>query len=125
VDPPRIIADPNDLEDAVPGREVIFTVHATGTEPLHYQWTWKAARKEEGNEEWQQCDGEWCQGTTLRIPGPCVQKFIEGNYQCVIYNCAGRVISKVAKLSIGKNPDIKYNCNKYNSCMFLPVSTHS
>ena len=125
MDPPRIIADPNDLEDAVPGQEVMFTVHATGTEPLHYQWKWKAARKEERNEEWQQCDWKWCQGTTLRIPGPCVQKSIEGNYQCVIKNRAGRVTSKVAKLSIGKNPDIKYNCNKYSSCMFLPVSTYS
>ena len=124
MDPPRVTADLNDLEDAVPGQEVMFTVRATGTAPLHYQWKWKAAQKE-GNEEWQQCDGEWCQGTTLRIPGPCVQKSIEGNYQCVIKNCAGGVISKAAKLSIGKNPDIKYNCNKYNSCMFLPVFTYS
>ena len=95
----------------------MFTVQGTGTEPINYQWQWNAARQE-GSEEWQQCDGEWCHGTTLTIP--CVEKLNEGSYQCVISNCAGRLTSKVANLSIGKNPDMNHKiCINCNSCILF------
>ena len=106
-DPPQVTIHPNWLKDAVPGQPVTFTVRATGTEPLSYQWQWKPAGEEGGSEEWQLCDTESSDGTTLSIPS--VQKLNEGSYQCVISNCAGSQTSAAAKLSIGKKQDI--NCN--------------
>ena len=80
----------------------MFTVRATGTEPLNYQWRWKPAGDEQmGSEEWQLCDTESSDGTTLKIPS--VQKLNEGSYQCVISNCAGNQTSETAKLRIGTN----------------------
>ena len=119
VDPPGITAHPNDLVDAVPGKEVVFTVEATETGPLNYQWQWTPAGEEKG---WQQCDGKWCQGTTLRIP--CVQKLNEGSYQCVVNNRAGSLYSKEVKLSIGKNPNINHiPSTMMASCCFLFLRT--
>ena len=96
---------PKALKNAVPGHPVTFTVHATGTEPIKYQWQWKPAGEEGGgSEEWQQCDIKWCSGNALSVPN--VQKLNEGSYQCVISNCAGFQITKAAKLSVGTNLDI-------------------
>ena len=107
-DPPRVTVHPQWVKDAVPGQPVTFTVETTGTEPLNYQWQWKPAGDEQGgSEEWQLCDMESSDGTTLKIPS--VQKLNEGSYQCVISNCAGSQTSSAAKLSVGKNSDI--NCN--------------
>ena len=106
-DPPYITTHPKGLKAAVPGQAVMFTVHATGTEPISYQWKWKPAGDEQGgSEEWQLCDKEWSHGTTLQIPS--VHKLNEGSYQCVVSNCAGSQISKPAKLSVGKNLDINH-----------------
>ena len=102
-DPPQVTAHPQGVKDAVPGQPVTFTVLATGTEPLNYRWRWKPAGDEGGSEEWQLCDMESSDGTTLKIPS--VQKLNEGSYQCVISNCAGSQTSTTAKLSIGKNAD--------------------
>ena len=115
VDPPGITAHPNHLVDAVPGKEVVFTVRVTGTGPLNYHWQWTPAGKEK---VWQQCDKKWCQGTTLRIP--YVQKSNEGSYLCVINNRAGSLNSKEAKLSVGKNPDINHiPSTMMASCCFV------
>ena len=100
-DPPKITCHPQELNGAVPGRPVTFTVQATGTEPLDYKWQWTPAG--EGSISWQQCDAE-------RFPGACrpkliissLQKLNEGTYRCVVSNCAGTQISKPAKLSVGK-----------------------
>ena len=111
-DPPQVTAHPQGLKDAVTGQPATFTVYATGTEPLNYKWQWKPAGEEEGGgEEWQLCDMESSDSTTLTIPS--VQKLNEGSYQCVISNCAGSQISEAAKLSIGKKQDINSNCMKY------------
>jgi len=99
-DPPCITTQPKDLKDVPLGQPVTFTIHATGTEPISYQWQWKPAG--EGSEEWQLCDMEWSHNTTLEIPK--VQESDEGSYQCVVSNCAGSQTSKAAKLCIGKNP---------------------
>ena len=100
-DPPLITTHPKGLKDAVPGQPVTFTVHATGTEPISYQWQWRPAGDEqERSEEWQLCDMELTHGTELKIPS--VQKLNEGSYQCVVSNCAGSQISKEAKLYIGR-----------------------
>ena len=123
-DPPCITTHPKWLKDAVPGQPVTFTVHATGIEPISYQWQWKPARDEqEGSEEWQLCDIEWSHGTTLKIPS--VQKLNEGSYQCVVSNCAGSHISTAAKLTIGKSTDGNRNCMKHFSRILLSISTYS
>ena len=121
-DPPQVATQPKSLNDAFPGQTVTLTVLATGTEPLNYQWQWKSAGDEQGeSEEWQLCDMECCDGTTLIIPS--VQKLNEGSYQCVISNCAGRQISTAAKLSIGKNLDIK--CMNHLSSILLSIFSYS
>jgi len=101
-DPPYITTHPKGLKAAVPGQSVMFTVHATGAEPISYQWRWKPAGDGQGeSEEWKPCDNQWSNGNTLTIPS--IQKSNEGSYQCIISNCAGSQISKEAKLSIGKS----------------------
>ena len=99
-DPPQVTAHPMGLKDAVPGQPATFTVHVTGTEPMNHQWRWKPAGEEGGSMEWQLCDMECSDGTTLRIPS--VQKLNEGSYQCIISNCAGIQVSTGANLSVGK-----------------------
>ena len=97
-EPPRIITHPNDLMDAIPGNPVEFTIQATGTEPLNYNWQWSPAG-EGGSEEWQPCSGaEGSDTTTLTIPS--VQKSNQGSYRCVISNCAGSQTSRPAKLEV-------------------------
>ena len=79
----------------------MFTVQASGIEPLNYQWEWKSVM-DDG--KWQLCDVEKFPGadsSTLTIPS--VQKPNEGNYRCVISNCAGSQTSEPAELSVGKN----------------------
>ena len=79
----------------------MFTVEATGTEPLNYWWEWKSAMDDGG---WQLCDVERFPGATVVIPS--VQKSNEGSYCCVVSNCAGTDISNPAKLSVGKKNSI-------------------
>ena len=123
-DPPQVTTQPKSLNDTVQGQTVTLTVLATGTEPLNYQWQWKPAGDEQGgSEEWQPCDVEWCDGTTVKIPS--VQKLNEGSYQCVISNCAGSQISTAAKLTIGKNTDGNRDCMKHFSHFLLSISTYS
>ena len=55
--PPRITTQPKGLQDLVPGQTVTLTVHATGTEPLMYQWRWKPDGDEQmESQEWQLCE---------------------------------------------------------------------
>ena len=72
-----------------------FTVQATGTEPLSYQWQWKPAEEGDGSEEWRPCDEE-----EPKLTIPSVQKSDKGQYRCVVYNHAGRQISKPAELEV-------------------------
>ena len=102
VDLPRITSHPQEIKDAIQGEPINFIIQATGTEPLSYQWEWMAAGEENGSEGWQTCRAEWSDGATLTIPS--VQKSNEGNYCCVVSNCAGNETSNPAQLSVGKNP---------------------
>ena len=119
-DPPQVTSHPKRLNDVIPGQPVAFTVHATGTEPLNYEWWWKPPGDEQ---EWQLCDIKCSDGTTLAIPS--VQKLNEGFYQCIISNCAGTQTSTTAKLSIGKNPGINNNCVQHLSSILLSISAYS
>ena len=97
-DPPRITIHPKDSKDAVSGISVNFTVQATGTEPLNYNWEWNPV-KEEGIGKWLLCSGmEGSDTATLTISS--VQKSNEGSYRCVISNCAGNQTCKAAKLEV-------------------------
>ena len=77
----------------------MFSIEATGTEPLNYQWQhkkgWESAK-------WQLCDTNSSGGAILTISS--VQKPNEGSYRCVVSNCAGSQTSEPAELSLGKNP---------------------
>ena len=75
----------------------MFSVEASGNEPLSYKWEWKPAECE----EWQPCDAKGSNGATLTIPS--VQKSNEGSYRCVISNYAGEQTSNAANLIVGKN----------------------
>ena len=95
-EPPRINDHPESLIDVRPGQPVSFTVHATGTEPLNFQWQWKRA----GSKEWQPCDVDGSGGAEVTIPS--VQNSDEGQYRCVVKNNAGSQISKPAKLEVSE-----------------------
>ena len=94
-EPPRITTHPQELKAVIQGKPAKFTIQATGTEPLRYNWQWKPAA-EEG--EWQPCPTEWSDDASLIIPS--VQKSNEGWYRCVISNCAGSQTSNPAKLEV-------------------------
>ena len=94
-EPPGITTHPQEFNTVVRGKPAKFTIQATGTEPLRYNWQWQSA-EEEG--EWQPCRAEWSDGATLTIPS--VQKSNEGNYCCVISNRAGSQTSNPAKLKV-------------------------
>ena len=96
---PRITSHPQQLKDAIPGKTLAFTIQASGTEPLNYQWE---IRDESGG--WQSCDLERFPGAktpTLIIPS--MEKSNEGSYRCTVSNCAGRETSECATLTVGKN----------------------
>ena len=98
---PRVNSHPQDLKDAAPGKPVMFTIEAIGTQPLYYQWEWMPAM-DDG--KWQLCDVERFPGadsSTLIILS--VEISNEGSYRCVVSNCAGSQTSNSAELSVGKN----------------------
>ena len=102
-DPPRVTVHPKGIKDAVPGQSVTFTVQATGTEPLKYQWRWKLVGSgDESEKEWQWCNMKRSDSPTLTISS--VQKSNEGSYHCFVKNFAGSQISEAAILRVGKNP---------------------
>ena len=116
-EPPEVINHPESLTEISPGKTSSFAVHATGTEPMSYQWEWKPAVDGDGSEEWQPCNAERFSGTessTLIISS--VQKLNEGSYRSVISNYAGSKTSQPAKLSVGKKP---------NTAMFVIMHNHT
>lgn len=91
--PPPVITTPP-LSQTVPlGRPVSFTVVATGTAPLNYEW---------------QKDGQKIAGApnnaTLTIPS--VSQADEGSYRCVVSNAGGPSTSGAATLTVSMPPVI-------------------
>ena len=101
VEPPKIIAHPQELKDVVEGKTAKFSIQASGTEPLNYHWQWKPTEKGSGREKWQPCPANCTDGATLSMP--MVEKSNEGIYRCVVSNLAGEQTSNSAKLGVGKN----------------------
>ena len=99
---PRIRSHPQEPKDVVLGEPVVFTIQASGTKPLSYQWQWKPAENG-GNEEWQPYDVEGPDGTSASLMILSAQKCNEGRYRCIVNNTAGTKTSKPVKLIIGKS----------------------
>ena len=114
-EPPKITDHPENQSNVSPGTAATFTIQTTGTKPLSYQWQWKPAEEGDGSEEWRPCDVE---EPTLTIPS--VQKSHEGEYRCVVYNHAGRQITKPAKLEVsGKCHVENFDLRISSSCRNL------
>ena len=104
-EPPRITAHPKEQKDTVLGKPVTFTVQATGTEPLNYQWE---IYPRDGIGGWQPCD-ELPGGNSFTLMIPSVHKSNEGSYHCIISNAVGSQTSVSVILSTGKNQML---CNR-------------
>ena len=96
--PPKITSQPTSQKDALPGKTVTFSVQATGTEPLGYQWQWKQFGKKGEKDRWQNVSTE---GSTFQVMG--VKASHAGYYRCVVSNCAGSETSQRASLTVGKH----------------------
>ena len=99
-EPPKVTDHPKSLKDAVLYEPVTFSIQATGTEPLNYQWEHKTR---DGSGEWQSCDVKSFprpDSSTLTIPS--VQKSNKGSYRCTVSNLAGSETSECATLTVGE-----------------------
>ena len=81
-------------KDVLPGKTVAFSVQATGTEPLGYQWQWKLFGKESEKNGWQNLSGG---SDTFHV-----REFKAGYYRCVVSNSAGSETSQFASLTVGR-----------------------
>ena len=78
----------------VPESDVSFSVTATSTAPLSYQW------QKDGVDL---TDGDSITGaTTATLAITDVMESDEGGYRCVVTNIAGMVTSNTAMLTLGK-----------------------
>ena len=77
------------------GKPVTFSIQATGTEPLNYQWQcWKPeGQQADESEAWQDltCDGVKFQEVKVGLKLTAVQACDAGYYWCVVSNPAGSV----------------------------------
>ena len=95
-EPPKITTHPQELKDTVSGKPVSFTVKATGTEPLNYQWQWKPVVEGVHSGEWQNLSsGGSAQGAeTATLTFTSIESCSEGLYRCVVTNVVGEEISE-------------------------------
>ena len=101
--PPTVTSQPTSKDDVLSGKAITFTVLATGTGPLGYQWQWKQFGKEDEKDEWQNLPGE---GGTFQVME--VKACNAGSYRCVVSNSAGSETSQSANLTVGKY--MHYSC---------------
>ena len=95
--PPKVTSQPKSQKEAIPGKAVAFSVQATGTPPLKYQWQWKQFGKEGEKDGWQNISGE---GSTFQVRS--VKASNAGYYQCEVSNSAGNETSQHASLTVGR-----------------------
>ena len=99
------------MEEITTGKPVTFTIQATGTEPMNYQWQWKPELVEEGESEaWQDItsDGVKFQELKAGLKLNKVQACDAGYYRCVVSNYAGSETSQCANLVVGKGNHSSY-----------------
>ena len=97
VEVPKIHSQPSSQNDILSGKPVTFTIQATGTQPLSYQWQWKSFRKEDEDNGWQHLSDESSMFQVMEV-----QSSHEGYYRCVVSNYAGSETSQCAILTVGK-----------------------
>ena len=119
---PSITAHSQELKKTVPGKSVSFTVQATGTEPLKYQWQWKPVVEGVSSEEWQNLSsGGSVQGAdTATLTYSSIEACTEGLYRCVVTNIVGEEISKCIDHIIGEYQQLP--CQQMCSCAYRPYS---
>jgi pectate lyase len=88
---PSIIAQPEDQLNVLPGGTAVFSVTASGSEPLSYRWYFNNSTLLTGATD-----------PTLTITNVQVSK--EGNYSVVVSNVAGSVTSSNAALTVDTSP---------------------
>ena len=104
--PPQITSQPTTLKEITTGKPVTFSLQATGTEPLNYQWQyWKPEGEKDESEAWQDitCDGVKFQEVKAGLKLTAVQACDAGYYRCVVSNSAGSETSQCANLVVGKD----------------------
>ena len=88
------MTDPVDQTNIVPGSDVSFSVTATSTIPLSYQWQKDGVGLTDG--------GSITGATTATLTITGVMESDEGGYRCVVANTAGMDTSNTAMLTVGK-----------------------
>ena len=86
---------PVDQTNIAPGSDVSFSVTATGTAPLSYQWQKDGVNLTDG--------GSITGATTATLTITGVMESDEGGFRCVISNIAGMVTSNFAMLNVGES----------------------
>ena len=94
---PKVASQPTSQEDILPGKTVAFSVQATGTQPLRYQWQWKQFGNLGEKNGWQNLS---CEGGTFQVRE--VQACNAGYYRCVVSNSVESETSQCARLTVGK-----------------------
>ena len=96
--PPKVTFQPMSQNDVLPGKAVEFSIQASGTQPLSYQWQQKQFGRNGDKYGWQNLSGE-CSTFQVREAQACDA----GYYQCVVSNSAGSDTSECASLTVGKH----------------------
>jgi D-alanyl-D-alanine carboxypeptidase len=86
--PPSITAQPANVNVSQPGGSATFSVTASGSTPLGYQWYFEGAAI--------------AGATASTYTDPSVQTADIGNYSCVVSNFLGTATSSDASLTLGK-----------------------
>ena len=95
--PPKVTSQPVSQKDVLAGKTVAFSVQATGTLPLNYQWQWKQFGEIGEKDGWQNLFGD---SGTFQVME--VKASNAGYYRCVVSNCAGSETSQCTSLTVGK-----------------------
>ena len=96
---PAITTQPTS-QTAKEGDTAAFTVTASGTEPLTYQWR----QSTDSGSTWTNIDGATSKTYTISNAAP---DWDGRQYRCVVTNSVGFVTSSAATLTVQENPDYK------------------
>ena len=127
---PKITTHPQYLKDTVSGKPVSFTVQATGTQPLRYQWQWNPVVEGVGSGQWKNLSsGGSVQGAdTATLTFISIESCSEGLYRCVVTNVVGEEISKCTDHIVGEYrvvmPRYPSTVQLYNLCIMHEPQTY-